>query len=92
MKPTKEIIMNVRREVIALIVRILANETPYIRKDEPSDVFFNHLFGVETQEQQVTRYIEVALDEATETAKRVNLNRKFKKIVRHVEIKEESPN
>jgi hypothetical protein len=76
--------MSVRREIIAMTVRILANETSLVRKPEPFESFLNDLFGIESYDQRMARNIEVELDRVTDTVKRVNLNRKFNKIVQNV--------
>jgi hypothetical protein len=75
--------MNMKRELIALAIRILANETTIVRKPEPFEAFVNSLFGeTESYDQRMARNIEVELDRATETVKRIKTDRKFKKIVR----------
>jgi hypothetical protein len=76
--------MNVKREIIALTVRILANNTTVVRKPDSWECILDGLFGHESYDQRMARDIEVELDRATEAVKRVNLNRKFKKIVRNV--------
>jgi len=76
--------MTIRREIIALAVRILANETSLVRRPELFETFINDLFGIESYDQQIARNIDVELDRATAAVKRVNLNRKFNKIVQNI--------
>ncbi len=74
--------MSMKKDIIALAVRILANETSIVRKPEPFEALINDLFGIESEEQRMARNIEVELDRVVETAKRVNIDRKFKKITK----------
>lgn len=80
--------MNFRREIIALVVRIIANETSLVRKPEPFENMLNDLFGLERYDQRMAQNIDVELDRLIETVKCVNLNRKFNKIVRTIDSKE----
>lgn len=72
--------MNVKRELIALAVRVLADKTSLVRKPDSFELFLNSMFGGETYDQQLARQIEADLDKATAAVKRANTNRKFKKI------------
>jgi|1185.fasta_scaffold1386719_2 hypothetical protein len=74
--------MNMKRELIALVIRIIANETTIVRKPTPFEALFTDLIGEESYDQRAARNIEVELDRATETVKRIKTDRKFKKIVR----------
>lgn len=76
--------MNLRRELIALAIRILHYEKDIRRRPEPLDTFINQLFGLESYDQKLAREIDITLDEVTEAAKRANLNRKFKKITKNL--------
>lgn len=76
--------MNIKRALIALAVEILATNTSLVHKAEPRDAFWNSFFGIETDEQRMTRNIETEVDRASATLKSININRKFKKIVRNV--------
>lgn len=72
--------MNIKREIIALAVRILADKTGVVRKPEPFETFLTEIFGGESYDQQIARNVEVELDRAVRTAKRVKTDREFKKI------------
>ena len=72
--------MNIKREIIALAVRILADKTTVVRKPEPFEAFLTEIFGGESYDQQIARNVEVELDRAVQTAKRVKTDREFKKI------------
>jgi ABC-type enterochelin transport system substrate-binding protein len=76
----KETIMTFKREIIALIVRVAADKTSLVRKPEPFEMFLGSIFGTETYDQQLARKIEADLDRGVNAIKRVNTNRKFKKI------------
>lgn len=74
--------MSFKRELIALAVRILANETTLVRKPQPFEAFLNDLLGQESYDQQLARNIEVELDRAIRTTKNVRRHLEFKKIAR----------
>jgi hypothetical protein len=75
--------MNMKRELIALAVRILADKTTIVRKPDPFEAIINSLFGeTESYDQRLARDVEVELTRVTETVKRLKTDRKFKKIVR----------
>jgi hypothetical protein len=76
--------MNVKREILALAVRILAEKTNLIQKPDPSTEFFNTIFGAGTYDQRMAENLEVGIDKTTELVKRARLNREFNKIVRNV--------
>jgi len=79
----KEITMSIKREIIAFAIRILASETDLIRKPEPFEELLCGLFGQEPYDQRMARNVVVKLDAATDLVKRVNLDRKFKKITKN---------
>ena len=72
--------MNIKREIIALAIRVLAENTSIVRKPDSFEIMLNSLFNTETYDQQLARKIEADLDKATAAVKRANTNRKFKKI------------
>jgi len=76
--------MTLRSELIYFAVQILANKTTLVRKTDPFESFLNGLFSLESDEEIMARNIEVELDRAIASVKRVNLNRKFNKIVQNV--------
>jgi hypothetical protein len=79
----KEIIMTLRREMIAFAVRLLTPEAS-VRKPEPLEAWLNNLFGIESRDQRMAREIDESLDLVAAAVKRAKLNRDFKKIVRNV--------
>ena len=76
--------MNAKRELIALAVRLLADNTSIIRKPDSFELMLNSFFNTETYDQQLARQIEGELDRAVAAAKRCNTNRKFKKITQNI--------
>lgn len=76
--------MNVKRELIALGIRLLADKTALVRKPDSFETMLNSLFNTETYDQQLARKIESDLDRGVEAAKRFNTNRQFKKITKNI--------
>lgn len=76
--------MNVKRELIALAVRLVADKTSLVRKPDSFEILLNSFFNTETYDQQLARKIEADLDKATDAVKRANTNRKFKKITQNL--------
>lgn len=75
--------MNVKRELIAALVRVLADNTTLIRKPSDFEAFLSTMFGEETYDQRIARQIEEESARVLEAAKRVNTRRKFNKIVKN---------
>lgn len=75
--------MNIKRELIALGVRLLADKTSLVRKPDSFELMLNSFFNTETYDQQLARKIESDLDRATDATKRAITNRKFKKITQN---------
>lgn len=73
--------MNVKRELIALAVRLLADKSSLVRKPDSFEMFLGSMFGTETYDQQIARKIEADLDKAVDVTKQFSINRKFKKIM-----------
>lgn len=76
--------MNVRKEILALAIRILVSKTTLIREPDPFEKLFNDLLGRESFDRQIAATIDAELDRATATVKRVNIDRKFKKITENM--------
>ena len=74
--------MNIKRIIISVAVCILAEKTNLIRKPDSMDLFISNLFGTETEQERVARELDVATDKAIESAKKLNLHRKFKKVTK----------
>lgn len=72
-----------RKALIALAVRVLANEG-IIRQASPFEDIFAQVLGTETSDRRRAREIDASISKATEAVKRIKTNRKFKKIVEHV--------
>ena len=72
--------MTIRREMIALGIRVLADRTSLVRKPDSFELFLNSMFNTETYDQQLAREVESELDRGVKAVKRFNTNRKFKKI------------
>lgn len=83
--------MNIKRELIALAVRIVANNTTLVRQPQPFESFLNQMFGEESYDQQVAQNIEVELDRAARAVKTARRHLVFKKIAKNYDVQEESP-
>lgn len=75
--------MNIKSSLIALAVRIIADNSNIVRKPDQFESFLNTMFGVENDEQRLTREIEESIDQMTATVKRVKIDREFKKITQN---------
>lgn len=75
--------MNIKRELIALAVRLLADKTSLVRKPDQFETFLGSMFGTETYDQQLARKIEADAEKAVEAAKRGITNHRFKKITKN---------
>lgn len=76
--------MNVKRELIAAAVRLLADNTNLVRKPDSFESWFNTFLGLETYDRQIATNVEVELDRAVHAAKRFHTNHQFKKIIKHI--------
>lgn len=76
--------MNIKRELIALGIRLLADKTSLVRQPDSFETMLNSLFNVETYDQQLARKIEADLDRATDATKRAITNHKFKSITKNI--------
>lgn len=74
--------MNIKSALIRATVQLLAANTNLIRKPSPSEEFFQTLFGLESEEDRVARETEEAVDKAVAEFKRMNTNRKFRRITK----------
>ncbi len=72
--------MNIKHEVIALAIRLVADKTNLIRKPDSIEVLITQLFGGETYDRRLARSISEETERAVEATKRFRTNRKFKKI------------
>lgn len=80
----KETIMNLKRELIALGVRILADKSNLVRKPDSFEHWLNTtLFGMPSYDQLLAYKIEKDLDNVVDATRRFNTNRKFKKITQN---------
>ncbi len=76
--------MNLKIELIALAVRLASEKTNLVRKPDVFESFITEMFGGESYDRHVARTIAVEAERGIAAAKRVNINRKFKKIIQHV--------
>lgn len=76
--------MTIKRELIALGVRLLADKTSLVRKPDSFELLLNSFFNTETYDQQLARKIEEDLDRASHATKRAITNHKFKKITKNI--------
>lgn len=75
--------MNLKSMLCAVAVQLLADNTNIIRKETRNEQFINSLFGIETDQQRVTRETEELFDKTVANVKRISTNREFKKIVKN---------
>jgi hypothetical protein len=75
--------MNIKREIIALGIRLLADKTSLVQKPDSFTLLLNSMFGGETYDQQLARKIETDLDKAVDVTKRKITEHKFKKIIKN---------
>lgn len=76
--------MNVKRELIALVVRVIANETNLIRKPSDFEAMLYSFLGEPSYDQKIAAAVEEEADRVLEAAKRIHTNHKFKKIVKDI--------
>lgn len=76
--------MSMKTELIALGIRLVADRTTLICKPDAFEIFISDLFGLETYDRRLARSIEAEVDRGVNAAKRMNVNRKFKKIIQHI--------
>lgn len=76
--------MNIKRELIALAIRALSEKTNLVRKPDPFEDLLSTIFGGETREERLARELDESSQRAIEAAKRLNTNRKFKKITKNI--------
>jgi hypothetical protein len=74
--------MNIKSMLVRTVVQVLAAKTDIIKEQDATTKFFNSLFGVESEEERLTRELEVTVDKTIAAAKRMTTNRKFKEIVK----------
>lgn len=75
--------MNIKRELIALGVRLLAEKTDLVRKPDSFEHVLNTMFRQPSYDQLLAYKIERDLDNVVDATKRFNTNRKFKKITQN---------
>jgi len=75
--------MNIKTEIVALAVRLLADKTNLIHKPDTFELFLNSLMGVESYDRRLASEIIAESDRAVAAVKRKNTDRKFKKIVQN---------
>lgn len=74
--------MNIKREIIAAVVRALADKTTLIRKPSDFEELVNTMFGGESYDKRIAKEIEAEAERVLEVAKRANIRRQFKKITK----------
>lgn len=76
--------MSAKTEIIAMVVRIVANKTSLINKPDAFESFLTTIFGEDTYDVRIAKNIEAEASRLIETAKQIKTDRQFKKIVEHV--------
>ena len=75
--------MNIKRELIALTVRFLAENTSLVRKPDAFESVLSSMFGGETYDQRLARELDESSKQAIDSAKQFVTDRKFKKITKN---------
>lgn len=70
--------MNIKTEIVALAVRVLA-ENGIIRKPDTFETFLTEIFGGESYDHRMANEIVASTDKAVTAAKRIKPIRRFKK-------------
>ena len=73
--------MNIKRELIAAAVRILAENTTLVRKPDSIEMWFDTFLGNESYDRRIAKNLEVEAARAAEVVKRCHTNIKFKRII-----------
>lgn len=76
--------MNIKLELVTLVVRALSSKTSLLPQATSMDNFISTLLTGETIETRTAKNIVAEVDKLAGAAKRLNTNRKFKKIIQHV--------
>lgn len=76
--------MNVKRELIAAIVRALADNTNLVRKPDSFSQFIDTFMGEETYDRRIAANVEEEAARALDAAKRFHTRHQFKKIIKHI--------
>lgn len=79
----KETAMNIKLELVTLVVRTLSNKTTLLPQASNLDNFISTLLTGETVETRTAKQILAETERLASSAKRLNTNRKFKKITQH---------
>jgi len=67
--------MKIKTELIALGIRLLAENTSLIRKPEGLEAALLQLFNGDSYDKQMARNVERELDKVTDAAKKIHQNR-----------------
>lgn len=76
--------MSITTDIIAFGVRIVAQNTSLIRQPSSFESFIDSIVENETYDYRIARRIENETARVVNSVKRVNTDRKFKKIVENV--------
>jgi hypothetical protein len=76
--------MNIRTELIALAVRAISEKTNLVPKPDAFSEFFAVFTTGKTYDQRVAESLEASALDAVTAVKKMNVNRKFKKIIQHI--------
>lgn len=76
--------MNIKRELIAAVVRVLADKSILIHKPDSFTQLIDTFMGAESYDQRIARDVEAEAARALSAAKRFHTNHQFKKITKHL--------
>lgn len=72
-----------KTELIAFAVRALSEKTTLIPKPDPMSDLITTIFGGEPYDRRLAKEIESESERAVAAVKKMNLHRKFNRIVNH---------
>lgn len=76
--------MTIKTEIIALAVRLVAENTSLIRKPDAFESLITNIFGGETYDVRAAKEIEATTARVINSAKKMHVDREFKKIIKNV--------
>lgn len=75
--------MNIKVEIVTLAIRALQSNTTLLRRPDTFENFISAIFTGQTIEERQAHQVVATAETLVDSAKKMNLNRKFKKIVQN---------
>lgn len=76
--------MTIKTEIIALAVRLVSEKTNIIQKPNEFESLITNVLGGDSYDIRIAKDIEASLNRAMDSAKRMTIDRKFKKITKEM--------